>query len=116
MPEKKQLAGRQNSRQYLLKVQERTREKYILKLYVSGMTLKSTMAIQNIQRICQKYLAGRCDLEIIDIFQHPDLAKTAQIIAVPTLIKKSPLPVHRMIGDMSHTDKVLIGLDLATSL
>jgi circadian clock protein KaiB len=80
------------------------------------MTLKSAMAIQNIQRICQKYLAGRCDLEIIDIFQHPDAAKASQIIAAPTLIKKSPLPVHRMIGDMSQTEKVLIGLDLASSL
>jgi circadian clock protein KaiB len=91
---------------------DRVQEKYILKLYISGMTLRSTLAVENIRRICQDYLPGRCDLEIIDIFKHPALAKEANVIAAPTLIKKYPLPVHRLIGDLSNTEKVLIGLKL----
>lgn len=88
-----------------------SREKYILKLYISGMTLRSKLAIENVHRICVKELADRCDLEIIDIFKHPALAKEAQIIAAPTLIKQLPLPMHRLIGDMSQTKKVMLALD-----
>jgi circadian clock protein KaiB len=87
-------------------------QKYILRLYVSGMTARSTAAIKNIQAICEQHLLGRYELEIIDVYQQPALAKGDQIIAVPTLIKKLPLPLRRFIGDISQTEKVLLGLDL----
>jgi circadian clock protein KaiB len=87
-------------------------EQYILRLYITGMTPRSTKAIENIKKICEDYLKGRYDLEIIDIYQQPALAEGEQIIAAPTLIKKLPLPLRRFIGDMSMTDKILLGLDL----
>ena len=90
------------------------RGKYVLKLYITGSTPRSTKAIMNIRKICEEYLNGRYELEIIDIFQQPVLARGEQIIAAPTLIKKLPLPLRRFIGDMSDTDKILIGLDLRT--
>ena len=85
---------------------------YVLKLYVTGATPRSTRAIRNIQRICEEHLKGRYTLEVIDIYQRPTLADGEQIIAAPTLIKKLPLPLRRMIGDMSDTDRMLVGLDL----
>ncbi len=95
-----------------LKLKDKSRRRYSLRLYICGMTFRSTQAIENIRKICEEYLQGRCDLEIIDIFKRPDQAKEAQIIAAPTLIKLSPLPIHRMVGNMSDTQKVLLGLDL----
>src|SRR4030042_4270219 len=88
------------------------KEKYVLRLYVTGMTPKSTRAIQNIKKICDEELHGRCDLEVIDIYQRPVLAQGEQIIATPTLIKQLPLPLRRFIGDLSQTEKILVGLDL----
>jgi circadian clock protein KaiB len=88
------------------------RAKYVLRLYVAGMTPKSTQAIANIQKICEKHLAGRYNLKVIDIYTQPQLAKGEQIIATPTLIKKLPLPLRRFIGDMSNTEKFLVGIDL----
>lgn len=85
---------------------------YVLKLYVTGMTPRSQHAIENIKAICEEHLAGRYTLEIIDIYQHPTLAEGEQIIAVPTLIKQLPEPLSRIVGDLSNTDKVLLGLDL----
>lgn len=87
-------------------------ERYLLRLYVTGMTPRSTRAVANVRRICEEHLHGRYDLEVIDIYQQPTLAKGEQIIAAPTLIKKLPLPLRRVIGDMSNTDRVLLGLDL----
>ena len=87
-------------------------EKYILRLYVTGITSRSTKAIANVKEICEKYLKGRYELEVIDIYQQPNLAKGEQIIAAPTLIKKLPLPLRRLIGDMSDTEKFLVGIDL----
>ncbi len=87
-------------------------EEYILRLYVTGMTEKSKHAIQNIKRICEDHLKGSYELEIIDIYRHPVLAKGDQIVATPTLIKKLPMPMRRFIGDMSETEKILMGLDL----
>ncbi len=87
-------------------------ERYILKLYITGMTPRSTKAIVNIRRICEEHLKGRYELEIIDIFQQPVLAMGEQIIAAPTLIKKLPFPLRKFIGDMSNTERILIGLDL----
>ena len=86
--------------------------KYILRLYITGSTKRSGLAISNLKKICTEYLDGRYDLEIIDLYQKPALAKGEQIIAAPTLIKKLPLPLRRIIGDMSNKEKVLLGLDL----
>jgi circadian clock protein KaiB len=87
-------------------------EKYVLRLYVTGMTPKSINAIENIRKICEENLKGRYDLEVIDIYQQPEYAKKEQILAAPTLIKKLPLPLRKFIGDMSNEEKILVGLDL----
>ena len=86
--------------------------KYILRLYVTGATARSRRAIVNINSICQQHLEGKYDLEVIDIYQKPALAKNEQIIAAPTLIKTLPLPLRRIIGDLSDRERVLFGLDL----
>jgi circadian clock protein KaiB len=88
------------------------RAKYVLRLYVTGMTPKSTQAIANVQKLCEKHLVGRYELKVIDIYQQPTLAKGEQIIATPTLIKKLPLPLRKLIGDMSDTERFLVGIDL----
>ena len=85
---------------------------YVLRLYITGATPQSTRAISNIRKFCEQNLEGRYELEVIDISQHPTLARGEQIIAAPTLIKTLPLPLRRFIGDMSHTERILIGLDL----
>jgi len=85
---------------------------YVLRLYVTGSTRNSTRAIVNIRKICEEHLQGRYELQIVDISQHPTLAEGEQIIAAPTLIKKLPLPLRRFIGDMSQTERILLGLDL----
>ena len=90
-------------------------ERYVLRLYVTGMTARSARAVKNLRAICDEYLEGRYDLEVIDIYQQPVLAKGEQIIAAPTLIKKLPLPMRRIIGDMSNRERVLLGLDLVRS-
>jgi circadian clock protein KaiB len=87
-------------------------KKFILKLYVSGATPHSTRAVKNITAICQEHLRNDYSLEIIDIYQKPQFAKSDQIIAVPTLLKCQPKPMRRLVGDMSVKDKVLIGLDI----
>ena len=92
--------------------QEKAKEKYVLRLYVAGLTPRSQMAIKNIKRICEEHLSGRYDLEVIDVYQKPVLAKGEQIIAAPTLIKKLPLPLRRFIGDLSDSERILLGLDL----
>jgi circadian clock protein KaiB len=86
--------------------------KYVLRLYVNRSTLKSKLAVENIKRVCEQHLEGRYDLEVIDIHQHANLARDEQIVAVPTLIKRLPPPLQRLVGDMSDLDKVLFGLDL----
>ena len=86
--------------------------KYVLRLYVAGLMPKSTLAISNLKRICEENLQGRYELEVIDLYQQPHLAQGDQIVAVPTLIKKLPVPLRRIIGDMSNTERVLVGLDL----
>ncbi len=90
-------------------------ERYVLRLYVTGMTPRSARAVGNLRAICDEYLEGRYDLEVIDIYQQPVLAKGEQIVAAPTLIKKLPLPMRRIIGDMSNRDRVLLGLDLVSA-
>jgi circadian clock protein KaiB len=85
---------------------------YELRLYVTGMTPRSARAIANVKEICEEYLKGRYDLQVLDVYQQPVLAEGEQIIALPTLIKKRPLPLRRIIGDLSDREQVLIGLDL----
>ncbi len=87
-------------------------DRYVLRLFVSGMTPRSTRAVQNVRAICEAHLQGRYDLEVIDIYQQPTLARGEQIIAAPTLVKKSPAPLRYIIGDLSGTERVLRGLDL----
>lgn len=85
---------------------------YTLKLYIAGVTPRSTRAVENIKNICEKYLKGRYKLEVVDIYQQPNLPEGEQIIAAPTLIKKLPLPLRKFIGDMADVDRILVGLDL----
>ncbi|MDB5953745.1 MAG: KaiB protein [Ramlibacter sp.] len=89
-----------------------TAERYSLRLYVAGSTPRSMQAVKNIRNICERHLAGLYDLEVIDIYQHPEAAAGAQIIAAPTLIKVSPAPARRAIGDLSNEQKVLSTLSL----
>jgi circadian clock protein KaiB len=86
--------------------------KYVLHLYVAGMGPKSVKAIENIKRICEEYMPGRYQLEVIDIYQYPIFAKDGQIVAAPTLIKELPPPLRKIIGSMSDTERVLVGMDL----
>jgi len=88
------------------------KEKYVLRLYVAGITPKSSQAIKNITQICEENLKGRYDLQVIDIYQQPSLATGEQIIAAPTLIKKLPLPLRKFIGTLADKDKILVGMDL----
>ena len=85
---------------------------YVLRLYVSGATPRSIMAIENIKDICESHLQGHYDLQVIDIYQQPELSRDAEIVAAPTLIKQLPLPLRRILGDLSETEGVLIGLAL----
>ncbi len=85
---------------------------YVLRLYVAGHTPKSTRAIMNIKKICEEHLKGRYDLQVIDIYQQPVLAKGEQIIAAPTLIKKLPAPLRKFVGSMADVERILVGLDV----
>jgi circadian clock protein KaiB len=87
-------------------------EPYVLRLYVTGMTPRSTAAFATIKRICEKHLYGHYDLEVIDIYQQPSLAKDEQIIAAPTLVKLLPTPLRRLIGNLADEERILSGLDL----
>ena len=90
----------------------RESQHYILKLYVTGSSVRSSRAISNIHSLCEEWLKGRYELEVIDIYQQPQDAIAQQIIAAPTLIKQEPLPLKRLIGDFSNREKVILGLDL----
>lgn len=91
---------------------ESGKSKYVLRLYVTGATPRSLRAIENIRKICSEHLAGRYELEVFDIFKHPELAKEAQIVAAPTLVKMLPPPLRKLIGDMSDLERILVKLDL----
>lgn len=87
-------------------------DKWVLRLYVAGQTRKSLTAFSNLKKICEEHLAGRYKIEVIDILKHPLRAKGEQILSIPTLFRKLPLSVRKIIGDLSDTERVLIGLDL----
>ncbi len=102
----------QTTRTYEEAITEAKQGNYILTLYVTGQTPGSQRAIRNLKKICEEELKGHYELEIIDIYQQPELAKNAEIVAVPTLIKSLPAPIRRLVGDMSDRERVLVGLDL----
>ncbi len=83
-----------------------------LRLYVAGETPRSIAAISNLQKICEQHLKGKYRLEVVDLLKHPQLAQGDQILAIPTLVRKVPAPVRKIIGDLSHTERVLVGMDL----
>jgi circadian clock protein KaiB len=83
-----------------------------LRLYIAGRTLKSVTAFENLKRICEEHLKGQYEIEIIDLIEQPQLAKGDQILALPTLVRRLPEPIKKIIGDLSNTDRVLVGLDL----
>jgi len=87
-------------------------EKWELRLYTAGQTPKSLAAIRNLKKVCEEHLPGRYEIEVIDLLQNPRLAKDHQIVAIPTLVRKLPDPIRKIIGDLSDTDRTLVGLDL----
>lgn len=87
-------------------------ETWTLRLYVAGQTPKSILAFANLRRICEEHLAGHYQIEVVDLLEHPQLARGDQILAIPTLVRRLPAPVRKIIGDLSNTERVLIGLDL----
>jgi circadian clock protein KaiB len=87
-------------------------ETFLLRLYVAGQTSKCVRAFENLKRICDEYLAGRYHIEMVDLLQNPQLARGDQILAVPTLVRRLPEPIKKIIGDLSNTERVLVGLDL----
>lgn len=91
-----------------------SKEQYVLRLYVTGVTPNSVRAIENMKAICKEYLQGRYTFEVIDVHKQPSRAKGAQIVAAPTLVKELPLPLRRLVGDLSHKDHVLVGLDIVS--
>lgn len=88
------------------------RAKYILRLYVTGSTGRSLRAVYNLRKICEEHLPDDYELEVIDIYKDPNAAREGQIIAAPTLVKRLPLPIRRFVGDLSNTQKILVGLDI----
>jgi circadian clock protein KaiB len=88
------------------------RKMYSLRLYITGQTPRSAASIRNLREVCDEFLEGRFELQVIDLYQRPEMAKEAQIVAAPTLIKKLPLPLRRLVGDLSNKNEVLLGLDL----
>jgi len=93
---------------------EEVAEKWVLRLYVAGMNLTARRALANVQRICEEHLSGRYTLVVIDLLEQPALAEGDQILAVPTLVRELPPPLRKIIGDLSNTQRVLVGLDLRT--
>ncbi len=108
----KLIKPKDSAREFEKVVRKSTKKRYTLRLYVTGMTPRSTQAISNIRKICEEYFGDRYDLQVIDIYQQPALAQGEQIIAAPTLVKKLPPPIRRFIGDMSNKERILFGLDL----
>lgn len=88
------------------------KEKWVLRLYVAGQTPKCVTAFMNLKKICEVQLKGKYIIEVIDLLQHPQLSKDDQILAIPTLVRKLPVPVRKIIGDLSNTERVLVGLDI----
>lgn len=95
-------------------MEQEKEELFELRLYVAGQTQKSVAALANLKKYCEEHLKGKYRIEIIDLLKNPQLAEGDQIVAIPTLVKKVPLPVRKIIGDLSNSEKVLVGLDIKT--
>jgi circadian clock protein KaiB len=108
MTTKKNTAGARSGR----KTTKDPDETWTLRLYVAGQTTKSMLAFSNLKKICEEYVAGKYTIEVIDLLENPQLASGHQILAIPTLIRKLPEPIRKIVGDLSDTERVLIGLDL----
>ena len=102
----------QTLREFEKLVAELSRPRYFFRLYVAGSTSRSSLAITNVRRICEQYLSGCYDLEVIDVYQQPEVTKTADVIALPTLIKELPFPPRKFVGDMSNTERIVVALKL----
>jgi circadian clock protein KaiB len=87
-------------------------KEWILRLYIAGHSARAAAALRNLETLCEEHLAGRYEIEVIDLLKHPQLARGDQIVAVPTLVRRLPQPIKRIIGDLSNADRVLVGLDL----
>jgi circadian clock protein KaiB len=109
---RKQNAGSGNGAESRKNGKESGKPKFLLRLYVTGQTPRSVKSIENLKRFCEEHLKGQYEMEVIDIYQQPGLATENQIVAAPTLIKSLPLPLRRLVGDLSNQDRVLSGLDL----
>jgi circadian clock protein KaiB len=92
-----------------------TRDRWILRLYVAGKTPKCITAFNNLKKICEDQLNGKYEIEVIDLLENPQLSREHQILAIPTLVRKLPVPVRKIIGDLSDTEKVIVGLDIKPS-
>jgi circadian clock protein KaiB len=106
------ISNQDQTAQFEAEVTKRSTQKYTLRLYISGATPRSTRAIDNIRKLCDEHLKGCYELEVIDIYQHPEKARSEQVIAAPTLIKHLPLPLRKYIGDLSDSERVLVGLEI----
>jgi circadian clock protein KaiB len=98
--------------EYETLLEESKTARYVLRLYVCGTTPRSLQAIESVRAICGEYLAGRFEIELIDVYRKPELARDRQIIAAPTLVKELPLPLRKLIGDLTDVERVLRGLDI----
>jgi circadian clock protein KaiB len=101
-----------STRSFRAATERASEQQYVLKLYIAGSTPGSTAAVEALSAICEQHLQGRYQLQIIDVYQQPDLARAQQIVAVPTLVKQLPEPMRRILGDLSDKQRVLVGLDL----
>src|SRR3954470_24980079 len=95
-----------------INIKSMSKEKFELRLYVAGKTTKSVAALQNLNKLCEEHLKGKYVIEVIDLLVHPQLAEGDQIFAIPTLVKKVPEPIRKIIGDLSNEEKVLVGLNI----
>jgi circadian clock protein KaiB len=105
-------APRDASRRFEAALARGAKQRYVLRLYVAGGTAHSMRALENLKRICDEHLHGRYTLEVIDVYQRPEMARGEQILAVPTLIRRLPTPLRKIVGDLSGEQRVLVGLDV----
>lgn len=98
------------------RIQTEPPKKWQLRLYVAGQTPKSVTAFANLKRLCEEYLAGEFEIEVIDLIENPRLAKDDQIVAIPTLVRKLPEPIRKIVGDLSDTERTLVGLQLRAAM
>ena len=106
--------GQTTTKAFEERMVNRSKECYVLRLYVAGLTPRSTLAVERIRAICDRYLAGRYELTIIDLYLHPEAARQAQIVVAPTLVKQSPSPKRLFVGDMTDEKRILRGLNIAS--